>query len=173
MTSIGEAVARLTMALAMVVLAIDAASAQSSAAYVRSRLAVGQVVWVTSASEGTLQGRVAAISDSQFEVSMLGRVAKYPWAEIRMIEVKDSLKNGAILGGIIGGLALAQIPSPRTPTNLTAYALLGAGLGAATGAYFDFLREGREEILRSHSGTASLAPMFLPKTVGLSAVLQW
>ena len=164
---------RLTLALAMVAMAAVTASAQSSGAYVRSQLDVGQVVWVTSTPEGTLQGRVAAISDSHFEVSILGRVARYPWAEVRLIEVKDSLKNGTILGGIIGGLALAHIPSPRTATNVTAYAVLGAGLGAATGAYMDFLREGREIIYRSHVATARLAPMFLPKAIGLTARLEW
>lgn len=169
-----DAAIRLTLALAMVALAARGASAQSSLpSYVRSRVDVGQTVWVTSTSEGTLQVKVAAISDAGLEVSILGRLATYPWADIRMLEVRDSLKNGVILGGIIGGLALAHIPSPRTATNVTAYALLGAGLGAAAGAYADYLREGREEIYRSHARTARLAPMFLPKTVGLSAVIQW
>jgi hypothetical protein len=165
---------RFASVVVMVFLSAHGASAQSSTPdYVRSRIAIGQVVWVTTEREGTLQGRVAAISDSQFEVSMLGRVSAYPWADIRLIEAPDSIKDGTVLGGIIGGLALANVPSSRTAGNVSAYALLGAGLGAAAGAYGDYLREGREIILRNNVLTSRIAPILLPGAIGVSAVIRW
>lgn len=164
-----------TVAIAMLVFAAHDANAQSSSTpdYVRSRVAVGQTVWVTTEGEGTLQGRVAAISDAQFEVSMLGRVSAYPWADIRLIEVPDSIKDGMVLGGIIGGLALANMPSQRTAGHVAPWALLGAGLGAAAGAYGDYLREGREIILRNNVIASRITPMLFPGTIGVNAVLRW
>ncbi len=166
---------RLALAVVTCVLVTHDAGAQSSSTpnYVRPRVAVGETVWVTTEGEGTLQGRVAAISDAQFEVSMLGRVSTYPWADIRLIEVPDSIKDKTVLGGIIGGLALANMPSQRTAGHVAPWALLGAGLGAATGAYGHYLREGREIILRNNLIASRITPMLFPGTIGVNAVLRW
>ena len=161
-------------AVLLVVLAAHDASAQSSASsYVLSRVRIGQIVWVAAAEGGPLQGRVAAISDSQFEVSILGDVKVYRWPQIRTIEVRDPLKDGMILGGIIGGFALANIPSSRTAGSVAAYAALGVGLGFAAGGYGDHLREGRDQIYRNISPIHSIAPFLSPKTVALTAMLRW
>ena len=139
----------MAIAAASLALTARAAAAQSSSAdYLRTQVGIGDIVWVTAQDAPAMQGRVLAITPASLDLSMLGSTTPYAWRDIRLIERRDPIRNGLIIGGIIGGLAFANIPSQRTAGRVIGFGALGAAVGSLVVGYADFLREGREVIFR-------------------------
>lgn len=166
---------KILTSLVILVAAAAPAHAQSdTTAYLRSAIHPGQTVWITSANGRELQGTLAGISDGAIDVTMLGNTVTYPFTDVRRIEVPDPIINGLLVGGLMGTL-VGSIPAwdvHRSRSSAFISTLAGAGVGAAGGAYFDYLRQGRKMVLKN-AVIVSVAPIVLPTTFAFNATVRW
>jgi hypothetical protein len=105
---------------------------------------------------------------------MLGNIVPYPLPDVRTIEVPDPIINGLLVGALIGTL-VGSIPAwdvQRSRSSALVSTLIVGGLGAAGGAYFDLLREGRKTVYKG-AVVVSLTPVVVPRTFAFSASLRW
>lgn len=186
-------VASLVCALPSGAAAQDASTA--SQAQAPPRLRPDQAIWVTTADGRELQGRVRLVSPSTLE--MIGPTSELtiPLDDVRVIEARDSLKDGARSGAIIGGVSLgiyfgllshglrcerdcgAGYSATRDTLGAVAFGMMvGAGAGALGGLLIDHLVEGREVVYSAPSTTSTswkIYPMVAEHGVGMRATMRW
>ena len=167
-TSIGFAVA------ALLLLTSGPATAQESFAALQGELRPGDNVYLTDRSGAELHGNVAAVGPSSLKLTLDG--IEREWAETDVREVRkrgDSVKNGAIIGliagGVMGGIGGSLVSTlfvnegaSGTAPFLTVLALGMAG-GAGIGAAIDGLIPGRTVVYRQPRGL-TITPVVAPGT---------
>jgi len=118
-------------------------------------------VYVTDRTGQETHGQLVTFSESEITVktgalpNQPATLKTFTAAEVSLIERKgDSLKNGTIIGAVIGGLASALSVGEVCAGNddhgcagrATAYMVFGAAFYAAVGAGIDALIPGRTRI---------------------------
>ena len=109
----------------------------------RSRIAVGETVYVVEASSDHVKGRVATLSDVSLTLTVDGIPRQFAPAEVNRIERRrrDSVKNGVLIGAGVGALVgigagrSADSPAcPRPGIECGQGSALGMVAGALWGA---------------------------------------
>ena len=125
----------------------------------------GEIVWVTTTGGKELKGSVVSSSPTSVTLNRGAHTITLPLMEVRRIEVRDSLRNGALIGALIGGGISAWIGVTLDrdcdgPCGnwgaITGVTALGAGAGALAGMGVDALLGGRREIYRSPQSSRSV-----------------
>jgi hypothetical protein len=167
-TSIGCAVA------ALLVSTSGPATAQESFTALQRALRPGDTVYVTDHSGAERHGSVAAVGPSSLKLTLDG--VEREWAEADVREVRrrgDSVKNGAIIGmigggvmGGIGGSLVAQLFVNEGASGtgpFLSFLALGMAGGAGIGAAIDGLIPGRTVVYRQPRGL-TITPVVAPGT---------
>lgn len=128
-------------------------------------------VYLTDDTGSETTGRLISLDEDSIALLVDGTTERFPRDRVRRLEKRgDSLLNGAIIGGLIGGAlttigaAFSDCPDGRSPCTGTriAYGIGGAALYGAIGAGIDALITGRTTMYEAAEGTPSA---FLPLTV--------
>lgn len=149
----------------------------------------GDMVWAVKADGTTIRGKVTAISATGLNLKSGSTETSLPLQDLRRIEGRDSLKNGAIIGAIptslLFGAAFAAVSSVdcfyqqdcSEPSNGPAVIglVVGAGIGAALGAGIDRMIPGRRVLYRGPASatSVSVAPMASPRGAGIRLSMRW
>lgn len=149
----------------------------------------GQTVWATGADGTTIRGKVVAISEAGLDLNDGNRLTSLRLADIRRIETRDSLRNGAIIGAIptamlfgLGAAAastysciLSDVCNNTTNRDGVIGLLAGAGIGALIGAGIDRAIPGRRVLYRAGGSAARLtiAPAASVHGVAAAMSLRW
>jgi hypothetical protein len=167
--------------LLLIAVSTRAAAAQGSAA-VAPGVRTGETIWVTTTGGTELKGSVVSSSVTSLILNMDAEMVTVPLMEVRRIEVRDSLANGALIGALIGGgiSAWAGITLDRDCDGqcgnwgaITRFIALGAGAGALAGMGIDALI--RREIKRSPwtSRSVAIVPTLSKAHRALRLVVRW
>lgn len=156
-----------------------------------ARLDTGARAWVTTVDGREVDGEVTGRSAATLTLRTLTGTELLSADDVRAIDTTDSIRNGIKVGTIIGSLAgilpaigaaaLVCLDQPRDECGngerLSVGAVLigmGAGIGAATGALADSLRERRVPLYRRSASTSvMLAPIADGHRLGGRAVIRW
>ena len=159
------------------------------------RLHPGQTVWLTMSDGRELSGRVRSVSASVLEMTGPGGELSIPLGDVRTIEARDSMKNGARNGAIIGGASLgiylglisyslkcerdcgADYSGTRDTIGAVVFgAAVGAGAGALAGLLGDRLVKGRQVVYAAPSTRSTvweILPVVGKEGLRVSATLRW
>jgi hypothetical protein len=155
-----------------------------------AQLDPGERAWITTSDGREVDGRVLTRTGSTLTLQTVVDRITLAAADVRAIDTTDPIRNGAVLGAKIGGLGAAGFAAfvtvalcameegcGRSELLLfnTAFAGLGAGIGAVTGALADSLRERRAPLYRrgESSSCVIVAPMVGKRGFGGRAVIVW
>ncbi len=151
---------RLAHALALLLVVAATAEAQQIAGtfdQLRVLVKPGDTLTITDAAGQRLGGKLADLSDSSLVIEVAGTRRILQGAEVDIIEKRgsDSLKNGALIGLVIGaGLAGAALGAATGEWGYAALnALVYGGMGAGIGAGLDALIEGQQVIYAAPRST--------------------
>lgn len=158
-----------------------AAHGQTSPPGTETRLTHGRTITITDAQGQATTGRVVEVTPEFVAISKAERRLDVPFREIVAIDEIDGLKNGALIGLLVGaGLFAADVWVSRTDgVELTGagYAVFGAiygGLGAGAGAGIDALIGGDRRIYRRGStARVSVLPTLRSDRVSALVALSW
>jgi hypothetical protein len=142
----------------------------------------GETIRVTTSGGTQLKGSVVSSSSTSVTLNTAADMVTVPLIEVRRIEVRDSLTNGALIGALIGGgiSAWAGITLDRDCDGpcgnwgaITRFVAVGAGAGALAGMGIDALI--RREITRSPPTSRSVAivPAVSKTHRALRVVVRW
>jgi hypothetical protein len=134
-----------------------AAPASAQATFGQVRAKGTPTVYVTDRAGQETQGQLITFSESQITIKTGALTKTFTADQVSLIERKgDSVKNGAIIGaviGAIGGIGAAAGICSEDHTNgrscagtAAAVTLIGTGFYAAVGAGIDALIPGRQRI---------------------------
>jgi hypothetical protein len=148
------------------------------------RVKPGQEVWVTTSGGALVHGEIAAISDSTLTLHQQGRDVTIGLDEVRLVEGRDSLKNGffiggaagAVSGGVLFGWAASTFCESESCNGVEGVAvLLGAASGAAVGGLLgvmvDSLIPGKRALFERTE--IRVVPVLSPRTKGVDLALSW
>jgi hypothetical protein len=136
------------------------------------RVKPGREVWVTTGSGSLVHGEIAAISDSTLTVRQESGDVTIRLDEVRLVEGRDSLKNGFFIGGASGGIAGGVLFGWAASTfcegacdSVEGVAVLfgaasGAAVGGLLGMMVDGLIPGRQTLFGGNS--IRLKPVMTP-----------
>jgi hypothetical protein len=128
-----------------------------------SELRVGRSVWlvVDENVEVEIHGKVVEVSTAGLRLRQNGDLRTIAMKDVRRIEIRDSLRNGTVVGAVIGaatvGITYAVLAATICPdcgedntareiSNSLEWAALGGGLRAIAGLSLDAMRKGRRAI---------------------------
>jgi hypothetical protein len=148
------------------------------------RVKPGREVWVTTASGGYLHGEVASVTNRSLELRQRDGSVTLTLDEIQLVEGRDSLKNGILIGGLAGAAGGATLftwaasvfceSDPCDPIAAIAL-VLGAGAGAAVGgllgAMVDSAIPGKRPLFER--GSIRVVPVATRDTKSLNLVVNW
>jgi hypothetical protein len=154
-----------------------------------TQLDEGDRVWVTTTSGVETEGRVAGTpTATSLELNVGGVPRTLRLDEIRRIEGRDSIKNGAIVGAVVGGAAMALLAAWAIDLSdegqgvaredivraITMSSVAAAG-GALAGAGIDRAIDGRRLLYVAPAARAGLRvrPMLSPASSGVRLTLNW
>lgn len=115
------------------------------------RVKPGREVWVTTSAGSLEHGEIAAISDSTLTLRQQSRDVRIRLDEVRLVEGRDSLKNGffigaaagAVSGGVLFGWASSVFCESDSCDGLEAVAVVfGAASGVAVGGLLGVMVDG-------------------------------
>ena len=147
----------------------------------------GERAWVTSGGR-EVSGEVVRRSSTHLALRTPQGVESFGLDEIEAIDITDPVRNGTVLGAKIGAAAglgqsifvslLLCAMEECTPGQVIAFNAtfvgMSAGVGAATGALIDSLRERRSPLYRRRNTTnLTIAPLLGKQAVGVGAAIQW
>jgi hypothetical protein len=178
-----------TAALVVLALASTSAWSQTVSAQVPAstnpELRTGRRVWVTQADGSVIEGKIASVSDTALGVSSDQTVKSLPWRSVRVVEAKDSLGNGLMLGVLIGagGGALGGIltnvalcyegcNSEDEAAVVLGSVLTGLMFAVPISLLVDHAHNGRQTIYRP-SAQVSVGPTLGRGKLGVGAVVRW
>jgi len=144
----------------------------------------GETIWVTTIGGKELKGKVVSSSSTSLTLKTDANAVTLGLIEVRRIETRDSLINGALIGALAGGGISAWIGITLDRdcdgpcgnwgaiTGLTA---VGAGAGALAGIGIDALVRGRREIYRSPASGRSvvIAPTISHPYFAVRLFVRW
>ena len=151
------------------------------------RLKPGREVWVwmTTSTRSLVHGDIVAISDSSLTIRERGREVTVRLDDVRLVEGRDSVKNGlligavsgAVAGGVAGASFWSSVGGSYTPSGsdeLNAL-LIGAGGGAVVGGLFgmmvDALIPGRQILFGA--STTVVRPILSPTKKAVDVAIRW
>lgn len=154
-----------------------------------AKLDAGERAWVTTGDGREIDGEVVRRSADTLMLRTGTAVVSFTVDDVRAIDTTDPIRNGTKLGAMIGGFGALGLSIPATllfcsledgcstREVLWVNGLLigmGAGIGAATGALADSLRERRVPLYRRGGSTSvMLAPIVSGQRLGGGAVIRW
>ena len=125
------------------------------------QLAKGQVLVVTDAHGQRMTGIVRDVTAVLFALDTANGIATFGDGVVAITPIQDSLRNGAVIGGVSGGAIAAAIPADE---HRLLHALAGAGAGIGVGMLVDKLFP--HSVL--HVTYAPVAGAAEPKSIGVS-----
>jgi hypothetical protein len=135
--------------IALIVALLTGVAGQASAGQKPAAARAGQEVVVTQSASGEeLRGRLVELSATSLAILVDNRRVDVPIENVLRIDVRDdSLKNGAIIGGVTM-LALSGLACPFTDKTSTCVTgiVFNTGFGVLAGAGIDALHKGRTPI---------------------------
>jgi hypothetical protein len=84
-------------------------------------LRTGDRVWVTMQTDDVIDGRVLSSTSSDFRLRSRTGELVIAFDAVRRIDTRDSLCNGARIGGIVGALCVAPTVSLSAPAGTTPF----------------------------------------------------
>lgn len=152
-------------------------------------LDAGERAWVTTVDNRDIEGEVVGGSAGSLTLRTRAGAVSFSAADVRAIDTTDPIRNGTVLGAKIGGLG-ALVPSVLISYLICALEIecgvddvlwfngvmvgMGAGIGAATGALADSLRQHRVPLYRRGGPIGvTLAPVIDGQRLGGRAVIRW
>jgi hypothetical protein len=149
----------------MLLMTVSARTAAAQGSAVRDPgVRTGETLWVTTSAGTELKGSVVSSSSTSLTLNTDADRVTVRLMEVRRIQVRDSLTNGALIGALIGGgiSAWAGITLDRDCDGqcgnwgaITRFIAVGAGAGALAGMGIDALI--RREIKQSSWTSRSVA----------------
>jgi hypothetical protein len=174
-----------TRALILLLFFCGAAEAQTTAGdEIRKVVKPGQRLGVTDQGGQEVKGRVVDLGPDSFAIETRGQRRELRYADTVRIDRVDSLRNGALIGLIVGsGLGLAVVSDTSCdpvaigcghpgPGNYIATALVAGGLGAAVGTGIDALIGGTRTIYR-RGGHVQVSPALHRTAAGAVVTVSW
>ncbi len=139
------------------------------------RLNAGDRITVTNSAGQELQGRFVDLSSSTLSLQADGRRHDLNRSDVSTVQVRhrDSLKNGALLGfmlGAVAGAGLVGRSADAYPVVKLSIASLFGGAGAGIGVGVDALHQGSKVVYRASPSNRRLAvsPVLSRERHGLS-----
>jgi hypothetical protein len=155
----------LLLAVAVSMLTAAPAGAQEpvkSFDLLNTRLKPGDTVWVTDAQGREIRGKVIGLSPASLQLEAGGATRELAAEGVGVIKAqpKDSLRNGVLLGALIGfaGGAVSCAANPQCiddeggPGVTVGLALVGAAAGAGIGAAVDAAVKGPKLVVYRAKG---------------------
>jgi len=141
------------------------------------RVKPGREVWVTTNTGSLTHGKIAAISDSSVSIREQDREVTIRLDDVRLVEGRDSLRNGFLIGtvsgAVAGGLMGAAACDGNGPCGLAV--LLSAAIGVPVGGLFgmmvDTLIPGRQTLFGG--STTVVAPVITPTNKAIDVAIRW
>lgn len=155
----------------------------------------GQTIWVTMSDGRELRGRVVSVSVSTLEMTGPGGGLTVTISDVGTIEIRDSLKNGARYGAIVGGASLgvfvgllsealkcerdcgANYSATRQTIAGVSWGIgVGAGAGGLVGLLVDHLVKGRQVVYAAAPPTSvswTILPVIAEKGLSGHATVRW
>jgi hypothetical protein len=147
------------------------------------RVKPGREVWVTTNTGSLVHGKVAAISDSSLNIREQDREVTIRLDDVRLVEGRDDLKNGFLIGGAsgaaAGGVLFGWLSSAICEYECNGVdggaVLLGAAGGLAVGGLLgvmvDGLIPGRQTLFGS--STTIVTPVITPTGKAVNVAIRW
>lgn len=144
-------------------------------------LRVGQKLSVVDHLGREFKGRVRAVGADSVTLAKGRNTVDVPYANIVKIDEPDDLKNGAVIGLVVGlavfAVDAALASSDGIELNGGGYVVFGAmyaGLGASVGAGIDAIAGGDRTIYRrSDDARLTVAPMIGRDGTGVRVRFSW
>lgn len=113
----------------------------------------GQIVYVLERGGAEVLARVQSATSSQLLVTVGGTPRAFNAAEIARVSIAgDSIRNGTLIGGVVGvgaGFFSLQGSPCTTCGRAAAQILAGVAISAALGAWVDARKKGRTVVYRA------------------------
>ena len=146
------------------------------------RVKPGREVWVTTNTGSLVHGEIAAISDSSLNIREQDREVTIRLDDVRLVEGRDSIKNGLLIGGASGAVAGGLLVGVAVSTGCeyecdgAAGAFLtgavgGAAIGGLLGMMVDGLIPGRQTLFRG--STTVVTPVITPTKKAIDVAIRW
>jgi hypothetical protein len=148
------------------------------------RVKPGREVWITTDSGSLLHGEVGFISNSTLTLLRRGGDVTVRLDEVRLVEGRDGLLNGFLIGGaggaVAGGVLFAWASSVFCETDdcgkVEAVAILlgaasGVAVGGLIGAMVDGIIPGRQTLFSRNA--IRVAPLITPTSKSVGIVIGW
>ena len=173
------------VALAVALLPIDAQAQTVVFPDLASHIRSGDRVSLTDRDGTRVEGEVADLTASSLTLLLDASATKrvFPEATVSRIVVKDSLRNGALIGlaaGALPGAILGVYATSLCEGDDGCAVLLpvvgGAfygGIGAAIGAGIDALIKKTIDVSRQPRASVTLAPVFGPNQQGIRVSIRF
>lgn len=175
---------RIGRVVACVFLAATSAQAQELAGtfeQLRVLVKAGDTLTVTDTAGQPVRGKLVNLSSSSLSLNVSGTARDFQKVDVNTITRRgsDSLKNGALIGMLVGGglaaLAIAVDGEYADAGVLVAAALIYSGVGAGIGAGIDALIEG-QRVIYANPGSSrarlSVAPVLRGPRKGVLVSLR-
>jgi hypothetical protein len=165
--------------LAAVLICASSAHAQAPSSPLPVKL--GQHVWVTATDGSEITGVVSDITAAAIEVKNENSTKRFNVTDVRRIAKRDSMKNGAIIGGsawaalgVLAATCCEPLKLKSTGTKVGVVALDFAA-GAGIGALVDYALKGRHTVYERPTSSTSLqlTPIVAPRRVGVGGTIRW
>ena len=148
------------------------------------RVKPGREVWVTTGSGSLVHGEIAAISNSTLTLRQQNRDVTIRLDEVRLVEARDSLENGfliggasgAVAGGLLFGWAASTFCESESCDGVEGVAVLlgaasGIAVGGLLGAMVDGLIPGKQSLFE-RAGTRVI-PIVSPEKKAVRITIDW
>jgi hypothetical protein len=148
------------------------------------RVKPGREVWVTTDSGSLLHGEVAAVSNSTLTLRQKDGEVPIGLNEIRLVEGRDGLKNGFLIGGAAGavsggllfGWAASTFCESESCNGVEGVAVLlgaasGLAVGGLLGAMVDGAIPGRQPLFERTA--IRVSPVLSRETKGVDLTFSW
>ena len=137
----------------------------------------GEGVYVTDAAGRRLKGTLSEVSSTGLEVTHRGQAWTVAAADVREIELQDSLRNGIAYGmvavaGPISAVCGAGGSHPGECAYVLLYAFPVVAIGGAVGGVVDALRH-RTVYRAAGSVQASVSPIVSRGSLGAQVSIIW
>jgi outer membrane lipoprotein SlyB len=137
----------------------------------------GREVWVTTNTGALAHGKIAAISDSSLIIREQDREVTIRLDDVRLVEGRDSLRNGFLIGtvsgAVAGGLMGSAVCDGNGPCGLVVLltAAIGVPVGGLFGMMVDGLIPGRQTLFGS--STTIVTPVITPTGKAVNVAIRW
>jgi hypothetical protein len=138
-------------------------------------------VWVTTNTGSLVHGEITAISDSSLSIREQDREVTIRLDDVRLVEGRDSLKNGfqigagsgAVAGGLFGSLvaSICEYECSDKGIAILSFGVGGAAVGGLFGLMVDSLIHGRQTLFGG--STTVVTPVITPTKKAIDVAIRW